>query len=324
MLTRIQALLLDGHFAVEHQARSHLGFCFNFNGTAGVWRRQAIDDAGGWSFSTITEDLELSLRAQQVGYRFRYLHNLVVPAELPERWSALRTQQARWVRGSMETARLHAFALLFETRFGWLKRADAFFSVTNNLSYFLMLVLGVLLPLTVGLRDQLLWRVPFGQNTLAALDLLMLGLGTCAMAVFYGVGAVSVGRREFRPLVEIPMALAVGLGLSVSNSAAAFAGLFGSESHFVRTPKRGDASEVALVRLYSRSIRFVHWVELTFAIYFGLSIVYAVSRELWGAILFLALYFVGFSVVAFSTIRERLRDRRILRPQYSRPMPTAG
>lgn len=305
-LTRAQAIFLDGHFAIEHRARAASGSFFNFNGTAGVWRRSAIEAAGGWSDDTITEDLDLSYRAQLAGYNFCYLDRVLVPAELPERWSAFRTQQARWVRGSVETARKLAGRVLFARALPLRVRIDASIHLFNNFAYLLMAILGLMLPAAVVVRAELGWRVPGGQQLASVLDLTMLGAGTIAMFVFYGAAEQRAGQR-LTPLraLEIVFALCVGVGLSVHNAREVLAGLSSKRAGFVRTPKRGDADrEAAIARYSSRpAIRFAMF-ELLFAAYFFGAAIYAIDRALWGAIPFLALYGLGFSANALGALWE--------------------
>lgn len=310
-LTRAQAVFLDGHFAVEHQARAALGHFFNFNGTAGVWRRAAIDQAGGWRALTITEDLDLSYRAQLAGWRFVYLDGVVTAAELPESWVAFRAQQARWVKGSVETARLLMGPLL-RAPLPWHLRLDAAVHLGQNFAYPLMALLATLLPAAVILRDQLGWRVPGGQSLLSILDLSMLGVGTCAMLVFYGVAAARTqGRVGLVRLSEITFALCVGAGMSLTNTAEVFSGLWSKNSEFVRTPKRGHASQNTPAGFYKSPIKLARLgLEFIYLGYFVAALVYALSWSLWGAIPFLGMYAVGFCAVCLQSGREVLRPAR--------------
>lgn len=303
-LTRAQAIFLDGHFAVEHRARAALGHFFNFNGTAGVWRRAAIDAAGGWRDLTITEDLDLSYRAQLRGWRFAYLDHVVVPAELPESWVAFRAQQARWVKGSVETARLLLPDVL-RAKLPLALRVDAAVHLVQNFAYVLMAGLATLLPAAVISRDQLGWRVPGGRMLLSALDLSMLGAGTLALLVFYGVGAWrSDARAGFGRLLEVVFALCVGAGMSLTNTAEALCGLRSRRSEFLRTPKRGGAA----AGVYRSPIRLGRLaLELVYFAYFAVAIAYAVRWGLWGAMPFLCMYAVGFGAVGLQSLREVAR-----------------
>ena len=312
MLTKAQAVFLNGHFAVEHRARAAAGHFFNFNGTAGVWRRAAIEQAGGWSSDTITEDLDLSYRAQLAGWRFAYINEVVAPAELPESWAAFRSQQARWVRGSVETARKHLRGVLGAKTHALGARLDGAIHLTNNFAYLLMAALAVLLPLTVVVRDQLGWRVPGGQLVLSALDLTMLTAGTFAMIVFYYSALLSVqGRRGWGRITDVIFALCLGAGMSLSNAREVLRGLRSERSEFVRTPKRGATEQQrAQVKYSSKLAPTIVLLELGFCAYFGAAVVYALRFELWGALPFLLLYHLGFSAVGFGSLLEAKRQRR--------------
>lgn len=307
-LTRAQAVFLDGHFAVEHRARAALGHFFNFNGTAGIWRRAAIEAAGGWRDLTITEDLDLSYRAQLAGWRFVYLDDVVTPAELPESWLAFRAQQARWVRGSVQTARALLGAVMRSGQ-PLARRVDAAVHLLQNFAYLFMAALATLLPAAVVLREELGWRVPGGRPLLSWLDFTMLAVGTCAMLVFYGVGAWRTDRQAgLRRALEITFALCVGAGMSLTNTAEVLAGLRSRRSEFVRTPKRGGASAARAQQLYRSSLQLGRpLLELVYATYFCVAIAYAVRWSLYGALPFLVMYAVGFLAVGLQAVRERVR-----------------
>lgn len=228
-LTRLQAILLDGHFVIEHAARHRSGRWFNFNGTAGVWRRQAILDAGGWQGDTLTEDLDLSYRAQEAGWRFVYLPDVHVPAELPESGAAFRSQQHRWAKGGVQCAR-KLLPRLMPSRLSWVVRSEVLAHLSANLAYPLVVLLALLTPPAAWLRadPSLSW--------LHGLDLVVLVLATGSFALFYGVS--QRGRR----LHQLPAVLALGIGLSVNQSVAVAEALAGRVSPFVRTPKSGGGA----------------------------------------------------------------------------------
>ena len=301
MLTRAQGVFLDGHFAVEHAGRDHAGLLFNFNGTAGIWRRQAIIDAGGWRADTITEDLDLSYRAQLAGWEFTYVHDVAAPAELPASWAAFRSQQARWVRGSVETARLLLPTVLRARGLAPLQRFEAVVHLTNNFAYLLMAALAVLLPGAVVLRDQLGWRVPGGQALLSGLDVTMLVAGTLAMFIFYGVAAVRC-RAGWR-VVDIVYALCLGCGMSLGNAVEVVRGLRSRRSEFVRTPKQGSGRKA--IATYRSPIKVdLVAVELLMTAYYAAAAGYSLYFELWGALPFLVMYLVGFGSVGLATVIE--------------------
>src|SRR5215472_7922902 len=143
LLTKIQAILLDGHFVLEHGARNRAGCFFNFNGTAGIWRRTAIDDAGGWQHDTLTEDLDLSYRAQLRGWRFVFVPNVIAPAEVPVDMNAFKSQQHRWAKGSIQTAK-KLLPTILRSSLPFAVKREAFFHLTNNMAYLLMVLLSVL------------------------------------------------------------------------------------------------------------------------------------------------------------------------------------
>ena len=306
-LTRAQALLLDAHFTVEHAARAAQGHAFNFNGTAGVWRRQAIDDAGGWSADTLTEDLDLSYRAQLAGWRFVYLDALEVPAELPETWLGFRAQQARWAHGGIQTARKLLGRVWRAPDWSWGQKVEATLHLAANGAYLLLATLAVLLPPMVVLRDQLGWRVPGGELLLTVLDLSMLGVGLGALVLHYLAALHLRGRAlDARALVDVALALVVGAGLVVSNALEVVAALLGrGQREFVRTPKRGDAPAWA-VRLRYRSPGAAGRarLEVAVAVLHACTIVYAVARGTWGPVPFLAVFAAGLGSMALATWRE--------------------
>lgn len=306
LLTKAQAIFLDGHFSIEHRGRNQADRCFNFNGTAGVWRRQAIDDAGGWRAVTITEDFDLSYRAQLRGWKFRYLDDVVVPAELPESYRAFRSQQARWARGSIQSCRLLLAEVLGASHWTLSRRFEALIHLSSNLSYLLMAGLGLLLPLTIWTRDQLGWRIPGGELLLTLLDLTMLTAGTFAMFVFYARGTSRCQTQTWRHWCsDIPLALCVGAGLCLGNAIEVVKGLATMHSEFVRTPKQGVGQKSSHLVVYkAKSAQWLPWIELIFIAYFASGVFYAVSQSLWTALPFLLLYLIGFLIMNLGTWSE--------------------
>jgi cellulose synthase/poly-beta-1,6-N-acetylglucosamine synthase-like glycosyltransferase len=303
-LTRAQGVFLDGHFGVEHAGRARRGAFFNFNGTAGVWRRAAIADAGGWSADTITEDLDLSYRTQLRGWRFVYRHDVVCPAELPSTISDFRAQQARWVKGSAQTARKLLGSVWRTPGLSLGQRMSATVHLTNNFAYLAMAALAVLLPVAVVVRDQAGWRVLGGQPLLSAFDLGSLAAGTTAMVLFYGLGLVRSGLRHPKRAFDLGWALCIGAGMSLTNAREVWAGLRGSSSEFVRTPKRGSAGWTARLA-YRPSIPLPRvGLELALVVYYLAATAYAVHFRLWGALPFLLLYLFGFLGVTGGSLRD--------------------
>ncbi len=291
LLSRLQALLLDGHFVVEHTARHRSGRWFNFNGTAGIWRRRAIDDAGGWQHDTLTEDLDLSYRAQLQGWRFVYLPDLVVPAELPSSMEAFRTQQHRWCKGSIQTLLKLGWRLV-RSPVSLRVKSEALIHLSSNLAYPLVLLLALLNPVTVWLRG---WHA----EDLLLLDLLVFVCASAGVSVFYAVSQWAAYPDWPRRLLRIPGAMALGIGLSVSQTVAVFEALAGQASPFVRTPKgaygsspRFPGAELALTVLHLAAActsLYNGWyqslpLQLLFLFGFGYASWGLLAPESWGSL----------------------------------------
>jgi cellulose synthase/poly-beta-1,6-N-acetylglucosamine synthase-like glycosyltransferase len=284
LLTRVQAIFLDAHFAVESAARNGGGRFFNFNGTAGIWRREAIDAAGGWSSSTLTEDLDLSYRAQLAGWSFAFLNDVEVPAELPADLSGFQDQQHRWAKGSLQTARKLLGAILRSDADRRVK-TEAFFHLTNNTAYLLSLTLAVLTvpALALRYRHDLLWTF--------AIDFLLFAASTGSILLFYREGQRWAGRPA-PPLRELLAVLPVGVGMSVRNAGAVLAGLLFRGGHFHRTPKAG----VRRVRLASS--RRIPVIELLLTVFYLCVLVLFARAGRWGSLPFLTLFFTGYGYVS--------------------------
>ena len=303
-LTRCQAMLLDGHFVIEHAARNWSGRYFNFNGTAGMWRTTAIADAGGWQHDTVTEDMDLSYRAQLAGWRFVYAPHLSVPAELPCEMSSFKSQQHRWAKGSLQTAR-KLLVRIARAPVSRSIKAEAFFHLSNNLAYLFLLVLAALQLPNMLIRRQmehpelLLLDVPFF-------------LATCgSVAAFYIVAQRDLGESVWRAVTRLPIMMALGIGLAVNNGRAAVEGLFGRDVEFVRTPKSGAVDGVAAPRPARHSGRW-SWhgaLELGFGLYCSATLVVAVATRSWASVPFVLLFASGFLYVGLSGLIEALQSR---------------
>jgi cellulose synthase/poly-beta-1,6-N-acetylglucosamine synthase-like glycosyltransferase len=294
LITKLQAILLDGHFVLEHSARFRSGRFFNFNGTAGLWRRAAITSGGGWRGDTLCEDLDLSYRTQLAGWDFVYLQDLGVPSELPAEVCGFKTQQHRWAKGSIQTA-VKLLPSIWAAQIGLPRKVEATFHLAANLAYPLMALLLLLLPLSLTTRMQL------GSQWGLLIDLPIFICATINLVIFYAVAEVELrdGRWQ-RRLHLIPFVLALGAGLTINNTRAVWEALSGIRSPFVRTPKAGDASAHG----YSRSAGYQAWFELAFALYYLGAIAVAASHGLWHALPFLALFTVGFGYVGLASLRE--------------------
>ena len=289
-LTEVEAILLDGHFVLEHSGRARSNVFFNFNGTAGMWRRKAIEEAGGWQHDTLTEDTDLSYRAQLKGWKFVYLQDVECPAELPVEMTAFKTQQARWAKGLIQTSKkILPRVLKSDQRFH--VKLEAWYHLTANLSYTLMIVLSVLL------LPAMIIRFYQGWFQMLYIDLPLFMASTFSISSFY-----LVSQRElfpgkwFRALIYLPFLMALGIGLTVTNTRAVLEALLGKKSDFARTPKYHVESKKDKVRAnkYRRGLGWVPWVELLIGCYFAITVYYAIENENYITVPFLILFVVGY------------------------------
>jgi len=301
-LTRAQALLLDGHFFFEHGGRYAAHRFFNFNGTAGMWRRSCLEEAGGWRADTLTEDLDLSYRAQMAGWRFEFLPGVGVPAELPANVAALQVQQRRWAQGGIQTARKLLPDLM---RGPWPARIklEGAIHLLGHLAHPLTLLLGVLL------FPSALARRSLGLTAWAWLDALAFGAATIPFLVFY----TSAARRRARPWsVTVPSVLrtlALGVGLSAPVSLAVVRGFLPTHDPFQRTPKRG-AHVKGEAAYPAHSDRNARWLGLALAGWAWGSIIGAVALGMWASLPFLALFAAGYTWVAGASGMKRFPEEQ--------------
>jgi cellulose synthase/poly-beta-1,6-N-acetylglucosamine synthase-like glycosyltransferase len=294
LLTQVQAIMLDGHFVMEHGARSRSGRFFNFNGTAGIWRRTTIDDAGGWEHDTLTEDLDLSYRAQTKGWRFTYLQDLVSPAELPVEMNAFKAQQQRWAKGSVQTLKKLLPRVLASDLPWWIK-VESTFHLTANLAYPLMVILAALL------FPAMVMRYSMGWQEMLVVDLPIFLAAFASVCSFYVFSQKELFPDTWRSRLKyIPAVLGVGIGISINNAVAVVEGLFGGPSEFKRTPKyriEGAGDEWKLKR-YKGATGWIPYVELALGLYFSIVALYAIAYGLFAALPFIGLFQVGFLYTA--------------------------
>lgn len=239
-LTQVESILLDGHFVIEHGGRSRRGAFFNFNGTAGIWRRRAIEDAGGWEHDTLTEDTDLSYRAQMKGWRFVYASDIECPSELPVEMNAFKAQQARWAKGLIQVAKKILPRLLRSNQPLHVK-IEGVFHLTANISYPLMILLSTLL------LPAMIVRFYQGWFQMLLIDLPLFLASTCSISSFYLVAQRELYPRTWkRTFLYLPFVMACGIGLAVRNSVAVLEALFGKPSEFVRTPKYAVGQALSL------------------------------------------------------------------------------
>ena len=302
LLTRIQAIFLDGHFAIEHAARNGSGRFFNFNGTAGVWRRQAIVDAGGWHHDTLTEDLDLSYRAQLAGWRFLFRPQVAAPAELPVDINAFKGQQFRWAKGSAQTAKKLLWTILRSPIPVGVK-LEAFIHLTNNMAYLLMLVLSVVVFPAMYLRRGTDPRI------LLYLDLPLFLGATGSVILFYILSQRAVNPNWWREIRFIPALMGLGIGLSVNNARAVVSGLIHRGGVFERTPKYRieETYDDWRSKRYRAATNLSVEVERALAVYFSGCFVLAWQLEMWWSLPFLYLFLQGYVYMALlSAVPDRI------------------
>jgi cellulose synthase/poly-beta-1,6-N-acetylglucosamine synthase-like glycosyltransferase len=289
-LTRAESTLLDGHFVVEHAVRFEGGLFFNFNGTAGIWRKSTIEDAGGWQHDTLTEDLDLSYRAQLAGWRFVYASEVVAPAEVPPSISAFKSQQHRWAKGSVQVARKLLWQLVRSNQPARVK-LEALAHLGGNTGYPLVLLLALLLPLVMTTKSGLPQWVHLAAFVLC----------TLSVVEFYDAGQRAQGRPGRARIFDTLAAMTLGIGMCVAQTRAVVEGFLRKTGVFVRTPKHGGAPAS---RRYAAHLLGVPGLELVLAAWFAWSLPSAAAAGAWGALPFLLLFFCGFTWVGGLSLCE--------------------
>lgn len=308
LLTRLQTIMLDGHFVVEQTTRNRTGGFFNFNGTAGIWRRSAIEMSGGWQHDTLTEDTDLSFRAQLMGWKFVYLLDEEAPAEIPVEINAFKAQQRRWAKGVMQVG-LKLYPRIWGAPLPARVRLEMFFRLTGNISYPLMIVASFLqFPLLLVRYNQPLYH-------LMVLDLPLLFFSTVSVVLFYGTAVWYLDKKRTPRLLHLPLVMALGIGLAFSNARAVLEALLRVKSDFVRTPKysvEAASDETWKKKKYKRKRGWLPLLELSFAVYFLLAMLYAARLHMWGTIPFLTLFFFGFGYMGMMSLLQSGSGKRFL------------
>jgi cellulose synthase/poly-beta-1,6-N-acetylglucosamine synthase-like glycosyltransferase len=311
-LTRIQAMLLDGHFVLEHGSRNRAGCFFNFNGTAGIWRREAIDSAGGWQHDTLTEDLDLSYRAQLAGWRFVFMEDLVAPAELPVEMNSFKSQQHRWAKGSIQTC-LKLLPQILAADLPLRVKAEAFFHLTANFNYLLMIALCALMFPSMYVRYNMGW------TEMMLIDVPLFFAATFSMVNFYGFCQKRLHPDDWKSRVKyLPLLMAVGIGLSINNTRAVLEALAGRQTEFVRTPKHGveRSGDDWISKKYHQVMLWQPAVEVAVGLYFTATVFYALANGIYGTLPFLVLFQVGFLYTGLmSFVQQFSGDEAVLSTQ---------
>src|SRR6516165_1462912 len=313
-LTEVEAMLLDGHFILEHGARSRAGYFFNFNGTAGMLRKTMVDDAGGWQHDTLTEDSDLSYRAQLRGWRFVYLPGLDCPSELPVEMHGFQVQQSRWAKGLTQCAK-KLLPMIWRAKVPFRVKAEAFLHLTPNISYPMMIVVSALmLPVMIVRFYVGVWQMVF-------LDLPLIMASFWSISAFYVVAQRELYPKTWkRSILMLPMLMAVGVGLTIINTRAVLEAVFGVETAFARTPKYavGDRPVNLEVKKYRSRSGWLPYAEIAVGLYFLAMVVFAVQTANFFAIPFLLLFVFGYWWAGFVTLYQEhqswlrwLRQRKL-------------
>lgn len=295
LLTQIQSVLLDGHFILEHGGRSRSGRFFNFNGTGGIWRRTAIEDAGGWQHDTLTEDLDLSYRAQMRGWRFVYVQDVASPAEIPVEMNGFKSQQHRWAKGSIQTC-MKILPQVLASDLPFSLKAEATFHLTANFAYPLMVLLAILMFPAMVIRYNMGWR------EMLIIDVPLFLGATLSVCAFYVLSQKEVFGDTWKGrLLLLPPTLALGIGLSINNAKAVIEALVRRQSAFARTPKyhvEAGTDCWKQKRYRGNAPSLMPLIELGFGLYFTVVAYYAVTHGIYGTLPFILLYQIGFFYTA--------------------------
>ncbi len=307
-LTEVEAILLDGHFVIEHSSRFRTGLFFNFNGTAGIWRRIAIEDAGGWQHDTLTEDTDLSYRAQLRGWHFTYLPEIDCPSELPVEMNAFKSQQARWAKGLMQTAK-KILPRVLRSDMPAAVKAEAVFHLTANISYPLMVFMSIIL------LPAMIVRFYQGWVQVLIIDLPLFLASTCSISSFYLAAERALYPKTWkRTFLYLPFVMAVGIGLSVRNAMAVIEAIAGVKSEFVRTPKyRVEAGAQGAgawaKKKYRKSAGWMPFAEVGLGLYFAGAVFYALQNENYATVPFLLLFVWGYLYTGLMSLAQTYLER---------------
>lgn len=291
-LTQAQGIGIDGHFMIEQSVRAFNGLFMNFNGTAGVWRKQAIYDAGGWQSDTLTEDMDLSYRCQLIGWRAGYLMDVVVPAELPETYTAFKSQQFRWAKGSIQTV-IKLYPQVLRSNATVLAKFQAFLHLTHYSIHPIMVILSILtLPLLFTLDITVPW-------SLMAFCMFCILIAICGPSSLYLTSQIAA-KSSIKRIGFLPFLTCIGVGIALSNTRAVFEAVFKIKSGFVRTPKSGYFKKAQ----YRVNAPILPIFEILLGLYCLFSLYYYFEAEKYLVGPFLLIYACGFLLVGIRSFRE--------------------
>jgi len=298
-LTQLQAFGLDAHFSIEQSARNAAGSFINFNGTCGIWRKQCIESAGGWSYDTLTEDLDLSYRAQLKGWKFKYLEDVSTPGELPVLMQAIKSQQFRWNKGGAETAR-KLFGSVLRSDASFIRKTHAFFHLFNS-SVFVGVLIAALLSVPMlyikSTHPEISWLFDLG---------IMFLFGFLSISIFYWIATKQFYKNPWHTFIRrFPSFLIISMGLSLHNGLAVMEGMLGIKTPFIRTPKfnifqKGDAWQNNVY--FNPSLNIVTVLEGFLCLYFIFGIVAGIWLHDSILLIFHTMLALGFGSVFFYSV----------------------
>lgn len=299
ILTKAQALALDGHFVIEQTVRNKAGFFINFNGTGGIWRKTCIEDAGNWHADTLTEDLDLSYRAQLKGWRFVFLKDFTSPAELPSEINALKSQQFRWTKGAVETAK-KILPLVWKSNIPLRVKLQSTFHLTNNLVFPFILLAAILNVPLIFIKNS-------GSHEAYFAIMSIFVLAFISSFLFYMYAQKDIRTDWRKKIVLFPLFMAGSMGFAVNNSRAVIEGLLNRKSEFVRTPKfRLESEKDSWMgkKYLTRKVGFSVIVEALLAVYCLIGVISSIYFMELAAIPFQLLFFLGFAFVSITSIKH--------------------
>ncbi len=309
LLTKLQAFGLDAHFSVEQGGRNAGGHFMNFNGTAGIWRKSVIIEAGGWQSDTLTEDLDLSYRAQLKGWKFKFLEEVNAPAELPAEMNALKTQQFRWNKGAAECTRKNLMKVLKAKNLSFATKMNALFHLMNSGIFICIVLISTLsLPLLYIKHSAFEYQLLFKMASVFILCLPIL-------ALFYWTSLREAKDSSIKTILKFivyfPLFLSVSMGLSLHNAIAVAEGYIGKKSPFIRTPKFNlddDKKKSWTKNAYlKKSLNPLTFIELFLALYFLFAAIYGFRMNDFGLMPFHIMLFFGFLYVPLSAISHAIK-----------------
>lgn len=305
LLTEVETMLLDGHFVLEHGARHGAGLFFNFNGTAGILRRTMIDDAGGWEHDTLTEDSDLSYRAQLKGWRFMYVPEVECPSELPVETHGFQVQQSRWAKGLTQVA-IKLLPRILKADLPWRVKLEAFFHLTPNITYPMMIVVSALMLPVMIVRFYMGWL------EMLVIDMPLIIASFWSLSAFYVLAQREVRPKDWkRSILLLPALMAAGVALTLINTKAVVEALFGVQTAFARTPKYAIGAQKKTVQsaTYRRRSGWLPYLELAFGTYFLCMVAFAIDTANYLSIPFLMLFVCGYYWAGLTTLWQEYQGR---------------